>query len=171
MLRRPVCLLMVLLLALSAAACKKGGRPKQPVTTGFCCDVNVKYKDMNVRGSLKRTLAGTLSFDIVEPETIKGLSMQLSGETVTLKLHGLSFDVNPELIPQSALAKSLLSVLDAAIGDREGGEISKDGLLTKGSTLSGEFEILSDPETGRLLTIRMPSTDLTAEFSNFVLVQ
>ncbi len=169
MLRRFICLLISLVATFSFTACFKKNRTEQPVITGFSCDVDVKYQDMNVKGHLTRDSAGTLILDIEEPETIKGLSMHWNGETISLKLYGLSFDVNPETVPQSALGKSLLSVLDAAIGNQDGGEITEDGLMTKGTTVSGEFEILSDPQTGKLLMIRMPSNGLSAEFSNFLL--
>ena len=170
MLRRLACLLIVIFIFCGIVACKKCGRSEQPVTTGFSCDIDVNYQDMKVKGVLTRTLAGTLNLDISEPETLKGMSMQLNGEKITLKLHGLSFDVNPDLIPQSALGKTLLGILDAAIGNHDAGEVTDNGLLTKGSAVSGEFEILSDPETGRLLTISMPSSDLVAEFSNFSVI-
>ena len=64
------------------------------------------------------------------------------------------------------MCKGILDALDAVAG-KEGGALTDDGLLTAGSALNGEFEILSDPDTGHLLSMKIPSLNLTAVFSNF----
>lgn len=169
MLRRFTSLILAILVILSFAACSKKKNSEQPVTIGFSCDVEVQYEEMNVKGHLTRSSAGTLIFDVTEPKTLNGLSMQWNGENITLKLHGLSFGVDPDAVPQSALGKNILSVLDAALGVRESGELTDEGLITKGSSSSGEFEIISDPETGSLIKLTIPSVGLTAKFSSFSL--
>jgi hypothetical protein len=167
MLRRLLSLTLCLLFILSFAACKNKNKSEQPITTGFSCDVEVTYNDMNVKGRITRSSAGTLTFEVKEPKSLNGLSMQWDGDSIALKLFGLSFDIDPDTIPQTALAQNILSVLDAAIGIRDQGEITEEGLVTKGSSLIGEFEIVSDPETGKLLKLQIPSAGLTANFSNF----
>jgi|LSQX01.1.fsa_nt_gb hypothetical protein len=169
MLRRFTSLTLVVLIVLCFAACSKKADAEKPVVTGFSCDVEVKYGEMDVKGRLTRSSAGTLIFDVNEPKTLNGLSMQWNGETISLKLHGFSFGVDPETVPQSALGKCILGVLDAALGMHDGGKVTDEGLVTKGSSSSGEFEILSDPKTGSLLRLRIPSENLTATFSNFKL--
>ncbi len=169
MLRRFTSLTLVLFIVLSFVACFKKKGSEQPVTTGFSCDVEVKYQEMDVKGHLTRSSAGTLVFDINEPESLNGLSMQWNGDTITLKLHGISFGVDPAAIPQSALGQCILGVLDGALGTHDGSTVTDEGLVTKGSSASGEFEIVSDPETGNLLKLRMPSAGLTATFLNFKL--
>ncbi|HHV50496.1 MAG TPA: hypothetical protein GXX54_02160 [Clostridiales bacterium] len=167
MLRRVLSLTLCLLVVLSFAACSKKGKAEKPVTTGFSCDVEASYDDMNVKGRLTRSSAGTLTFEVTEPESLKGLSMQLNGDSISIKLFGLSFDVKPENIPQTALGKSMLSALDSALDAKDQGEITEEGLVTKGSTPAGDFEIVSDPKTGNLLKLRIPSANLAATFSNF----
>lgn len=169
MLRRLTGLLLVLSVAALLTSCSSKKKTEQPVTVGFSCDVNVEYEDMNVKGHLTRSTAGTLSFDVKEPSTLNGLTMQWNGDTITIKLHGLSFNVDPDTIPQSALGKRILGVLDAALGIREEGKLTEEGLLTRGSSSVGEFEIVSDPKNGNLLLLRIPSANLKATFSNFTL--
>lgn len=171
MLRRPVVLFLALLIGVTALSCAKTGKKaEKPVTTGFSSDVNVQYGDMTVKGHIQRSTAGTMTMDVQEPETLKGLSMVWNGESVSLKLHGLSFNVNPDTVPQSALVKSVLQTLDSAMPLKEDGELTDEGLLTTGSGPAGDFTLLSDPETGNLKQLSIPSIDLVATFSNFTLV-
>lgn len=167
MLRRVFNLVFCLLIIISLAACSKKSKSEQPITTGFSCGVDVSCNDMNVKGRITRSSAGTLLFEVEEPKTLNGMTMQWDGDSVSLKLFGLSFDVNPENIPQTALARSILNVLDAAVGMHGEGEETKEGLVTKGTASIGEFEILSDSKTGNLLKLRIPSAGLTASFSDF----
>lgn len=167
MLRRFVCLMLSLVFVLTFCSCAKRKKAEQPVTTGFECDVDVQYQDMDVKGHLTRTSAGTLRMDVTEPATLNGLTMEWDGNDITLKLHGLSFGVNPDAIPQSALGKSMLEAFDAALGIRGSGKVTKDGVSTTGQSAAGQFELTSDPDTGALLTLKIPSSELTATFSNF----
>ena len=70
---------------------------------------------MQVKGHLTRLTTGTLSLDIDEPETLKGMTMQWDGETVSVKMYGLSFGLDPAAVPETALGRSLLAALDAAL--------------------------------------------------------
>lgn len=170
MLRRIAALCLTVTLFVFACSCSKPKPAEKPITTGFECDVAVQYGDMNVKGHLTRSSAGTLQLDISEPETLKGMSMIWNGEKVILKLYGLSFDVNPENIPQSALGLSILKALDAMLSDKGSGEITSEGFITKGVLNGSEFEIISDPSTGKLLSLKIPSLELTANFTNFILL-
>ncbi len=104
--------------------------------------------------------------DITEPKALKGMTMSWDGETISMKMYGMTFGLSPEEVPESALCKGILDALDAAAG-KDGGTLTGDGLLTAGRALNGEFEILSDPDTGHLLSMKIPSLNLTAVFSNF----
>ncbi|HJD24087.1 MAG TPA: hypothetical protein H9694_08080 [Firmicutes bacterium] len=151
-------------------ACSPGEKEAQePVTAGFECDIAVQYQEMDIQGHLTRRSAGSLLLEITEPSTLNGLSMEWDGESITMKIHGLSFGVDPSALPESALGQGLLSALDAAIGQREERAQTQEGLATSGSITQGEFILVSDPETGSLLSLNIPAMGLTAEFSNFAL--
>lgn len=173
MLRRGIALAgltTVLALTLTLfSSCRRSSTPEQPVTSGFSCGIRAEYGDMIVKGQLERTAAGTLKIDVEEPETIRGLSMEWSGgQNVKLKLHGLSFDVSPDSVPQSAVGSAILGALDSAVsGARDNGQLTENGVLTKGVAAGGEYELLSDPETGALLSLSVPSASLKVEFSGF----
>ena len=170
MLRRLFGLLLVVCCVTLIAGCKEGkgvGNAENPVTTGFECDVEIQYTDMNLKGHLIRSTAGTMSLAVSEPESLSGFTMLWDGEKISFKLNGFSFDVNPEVIPQGALGKSVLGALDDALSHPTQGETTEAGLVTKGTTPSGDYEIVSNPKTGALLSLKVPSANLAATFSNF----
>lgn len=161
-------------IAAACAGCKDSGSgsTEQPVSTGFECDVDLTYGQLNVQGHLTRLSAGTLTLDLTAPQTLNGLSMQWDGETISLKMHGLSFGLDPAAIPETALGKSLLEALDAIQLPGSGNPdstLTDEGVLTRGNSTAGSFEFLSDPETGSLLSLKVPDANLTATFSNFQL--
>lgn len=170
--RRRVALLLffaaLCCLCLAFGSCNHSGKSaQQPVTTDFECDVQLTYRDMNVSGHLTRYSAGTLSMDFEQPDTLKGLTMIWDGETISVKMHGLSFGVDPSTVPESALGKGILDVLDNALRSDGAGQVSGGQMKTAGESVNGEFELISDPETGELLSMKVPSLGITATFSNF----
>lgn len=171
--RRGLLALLALTLCAGAAACAagsgKGGGAETPVTTGFECDADLTYRDMQVKGHLTRLTTGTLTLDIDEPETLKGMTMQWDGETVSVKMYGLSFGLDPAAVPETALGRSLLAALDAALHPSGEGKVTENGLVTNGEAAGGTFTITSDPETGSLLSLELPSAQLKATFTNFAL--
>lgn len=171
MLRRlPAVFLALFCAAVLLCACSPQGKaPEKPVTTGFSCDVDMSYQDMQISGRLTRQSAGTLVLEFTAPESLKGLSMQWDGETITMKAGALSFGVDPSAIPESALGKGLLDALDAGYRNQQVGELTDQGLSTTGQSVNGAFEILSDPATGSLLSLKIPKLNITANFSNFEL--
>ena len=151
---------------MNACRANEGKRAEDPVSTGFECDVSLTYRDMDVKGHLTRLTAGTLVMDITEPQTLEGMSMKWDGQTISVNMYGLSFGVDPEAIPETALGKSILDSLDGVTADGER-IVTDEGVLTKGNAAGGEFTFVSDPETGNLLSLTIPSVNLTATFSNF----
>lgn len=159
----------VLCLVLAMSSCNKSGDgAAPPVVTGFECDVRLTYRDMELAGHLTRLSAGTLTLAFTEPASLQDMTMTWDGENISMKMYGLTFGVDPSEIPESALGKGLVDALDVALraGD-SAGKITEEGIKTAGDSVNGQFEILSDPENGHLLSLEIPSLNLTAAFSNF----
>lgn len=165
--RFAACLLLLAACLCCLSACTRHDPPQEPVAAGFECDVALHYRDMDVKGHLTRVSAGTLKMDIAEPASLKGMTMEWDGETISVKMYGMTFGVDPATIPESALGKGLLDVFDAIVRKKDGGTLTDEGLKTAGDSLNGEFEVLSDPTTGSLLSMKIPELNLSAEFSNF----
>lgn len=70
---------------------------------------------------------------------------------------------------ETALGRSLLAALDAALHPSGEGKVTENGLVTNGEAAGGAFTITSDPETGSLLSLELPSAQLKATFTNFAL--
>ena len=158
-----------LCLILAMSSCQKsGGGAEAPVVTGFECDGALTYRDMEITGHLTRLNAGTLTLAFTEPASLKDMTMMWDGENISMKMYGLTFGVDPSEIPESALGKGIVDALDVALrGGGGGARVTEEGVKTEGDSVNGQFELLSDPESGSLLSLKVPSLNLKADFSNF----
>lgn len=138
-----------------------------PVTTGFSCRVAADYNGMAVEGQMVRHLADDLTLTLSEPATLNGLILTLDGETLTAEWHGVTATVDPAQLPQAGAIPLLLRTLDAAATLTDGGENTADGLKFTGETDLGSYTLLSDPNTGNLITLEIPAAELTVTFSDF----
>lgn len=156
-------------LVLFLSACRSGGgdAPPDPITTDFSCEADIQYRDMQVKGTLSRSSAGTLSLTFSEPDTLKGITAQWNGDTVKASLYGLSFDLSPDTLPAGALGSVLTDALDAVLRTPAAGTLTEEGFCWEGSGQNGSIEVLSDPEDGSLLSLEIPSVPLTASFEGF----
>lgn len=161
-------LIAVGLLFLLSACGKQESRP--PTVSGFRCHTVITCDALTAEGELTRETAGMLTLELTQPETLRGMQLRWDGETATVKLHGLSFGVDPEALPASGFGKALLSSLDAATGSVPGTYDDEGRCRTAGHGASGDFTLTSDPETGYLLSLTIPSLHLTATFSSFELL-
>lgn len=163
-------LLLVLLCSLLLCGCAAdppAARSQQPVTMGFTCDMEGSYRGTAVAGQLSRSSVGLLTVRLSQPEDLSGLEMEWNGEKVMLRMFGLSVEVEPDTVPESALGVSILQSLDAAMQNPDGGTLTDAGMKTVGSCENGSYELISDPETGHLRSLSVPALEFTARFSNF----
>lgn len=162
-------LLVVLALSLLLCGCAKSpaAPSQQPVTMGFTCDMTGSYRGTAVAGKLTRSSVGLLTVKLSQPEDLDGVEMEWNGEKVLLRMFGLSVEVDPNTIPESALGMGILKSLDAAMQNPEAGALTEAGVKTSGSCENGTYELISDPETGYLKSLSVPSLEFTAQFTNF----
>lgn len=138
----------------------------EPISADFVCDFRAQYNDMTAEGTLTRRTAGTLLLEFSKPETLDGLSAEWDGEKVTLQYLGLSYDVDPDKLPESALGEGLLSAFDAVLRE-EGTKTEQDGKVTvTGITGKAEYTYVYDSASGAPLSLSIPSVPLTVTFSN-----
>lgn len=140
-------------------------KPAEPVSVDFACEFQARYNDLTATGTLTRRTAGTLLLEFAEPETLAGLSAEWDGEKVTLKYWGLSYDMDPDTLPESALGEGLIAAFDAALRG-EGERQEADGKVTV-TGLSGDtaYTYVYDTETGVPLSLTVPSVPLSVTFS------
>ena len=149
--------------------CGAGCRKKQvapPIATDFTCEFRAVYRELAVEGTLTRRSAGSISLGFTKPETLNGLTATWDGETVKLSLLGLEYTLNPESVPEAALGKELLAVLDAAL--RNEGNTAQDGkaILLQGVCNNHDYTYRYDAASGAPLSLSVPDLPLSITFSN-----
>ena len=136
-----------------------------PLAIDFSCHFRAQYADMTAAGTLTRRTAGTLLLEFSEPETLNGLSADWDGETVTLRYKGLSFDVDPSKLPESALGEQLILAFDAALRS-EGTHQAENGTVTiTGGDASSPYTLVYDAKTGMPVSLSAPNVPLTVTFT------
>lgn len=137
----------------------------EPIGEGFSCAVEAVYRELQVRGTLTREAAGTLTMQFTAPDTLNGMTARWDGSDVTLTMHGMSFAMDPASVPESALGEEIVAAFDAALRG-EGERTQKDGKLTvRDQGANGEYTLVFDADTGHPLSLSVPSLPLTATFS------
>ena len=91
----------------------------------------------------------------------------LDGDRVEVEMYGMSFNLNPDKLPVSGLAKGVLDVLDQVARSDEPPRLTENGAVLYGKSQNGEFTLISDPETGDLLSLSVPDLPLEVTFSSF----
>ena len=149
MLRRLVCVLLSASLLFIFSSCSAGTeKAEEPITSHFECDMDVQYRDMNVKGHLTRRTAGTLLLEITEPSTLNGLSMEWNGETILLKLHGLSFDVSPSALRKLRWEKAFSARWIRQSAHRRTARKRQKGSRPKGARRRGRLPWFPIPKRG-----------------------
>ena len=82
-------------------------------------------------------------------------------------IHGISASVDAQKVPQAAVMPLLLRVLDATAELAGGGEKTADGWQISGEWDGTAYILVSDPQTGDLISVSVPSIPLTVRFSDF----
>lgn len=162
--RRIFAVCVVLLTFLTGCSRKKP--VAEPVSVDFVCDFRAQYNNMTAEGTLTRRTAGTLLLEFTKPETLEGLCADWDGEKATLKYMGLSYSVDPDKLPESALGESLITAFDTVMRE-EGTQKEEDGKITvTGISGQSEYAYVYDAKTGAPLSLSIPSIPLTVTFSN-----
>ncbi len=166
---RPLRLFPLLLCLLFAGCNTAATAGERPIAVGFSCTATGTYRGDAVAGSVERNAAGLLTFTLSKPEELNGLTMTWDGQTVTLGMLGLTWSLSPEKVPSAALGKRLLQTLDAVVYSTADGVMTEDGRRkTTGDIEAGvTYTLYSDPETGALLALDVPSEELHLQFNDF----
>lgn len=161
--RRTLAVCLVLLAVLSG--CRFSTKTAAPIAVDFTCQFRAQYENMTAAGTLTRHTAGTLKLDFFEPETLSDITVEWDGEDTRLKYKGLSFRVDPDAIPESALGNELITVFDAALRG-EGDCRTEKGIATlRGSENGTAYVYTYDVTSGVPISLSVPSIPLSVTFS------
>ncbi|MBR1739178.1 MAG: hypothetical protein IJ737_02705 [Ruminococcus sp.] len=119
--------------------------------------------DRSYEAQVERRGPDLWQWEFTAPETLEGLSMTVSGDTVRLGLEELSWSQEREGIPESSPVILIDGALDALIAGR-GIECIRQGDILVETGESGGNELRAELKGGKLLKIEIDGW-ITAEFS------
>lgn len=133
-----------------------------PVTAGFSCRFTVDYRELALQGELKRFSSGKLVLTFSQPQSLDGVTIGWDGENMSMELAGMSVSVSPDKVPESALIKSLLGVLQAK---PDNVMLTDEGYVMEGNVENFAYTLVCDGQTGLPISLSMPENELMAVFS------
>lgn len=158
------------------AGCAGGGKQLAPdtdevvgkINSGFETTAVIHYKEIEAQAVMNKQDTGGCSIEFSSPKGLEGMRVEFLQEKVQVAYKGLSFDFNPDSMPGKAVAKMVVSAIDAATKE-EGVRVSleNDVLTMTGTIESGEFILKLDPKQGNILKLSIPQSELEIEFLNF----
>ena len=157
-------------LAFGVVLLTAGCRPKQtapPITADFSCSFSAQYHEMAVAGTLIRRSAGTLELSFTEPPTLEGLTAVWDGERVTLAMLGLTFEVDPDDLPEGALGEAVVDALDRVFRGEIDGRDEGETTIYEGTGENGTYILVCDRESGRPISLSVPQLSLSARFFEY----
>ena len=167
-LRIPFVVCATLCCALLLVGCGKSrSEAAKPVTAGFRCQVSITYRDKQLEGQLSRVQDGRLQMLLSEPPSLSGMAINWDGKEMTMELGGVQVPVNAANVPQSALIKSLLSVLSTQPTD---GELTDEGYTVRGEVDGKAYTIVCAPDTGLIRSLSVPEDEMTVTFHGTTLL-
>ena len=155
--------LSVLLVLLTLGGCGAAtGKSVRPVTDGFSCRIEAAYGNMTVAGTLTCPGEDAIQLQFDKPSSLSGITLGYDGTRMTMELAGMSIELEAEKVPQSALIRSLASVLSTAPA---AGELTDEGYLVTGQMGQHAYTLVFDPDTGMPRSLSVPEDGLQATFS------
>lgn len=108
-------LCMVLLLLCSCG--KTAGKEEVPtVPEQFEGELEVVYGDNAIKGFMRKLTAGSCTFEVSEPEALKGLKVSIEGEEIILNYMGINYTIPNEKLPQAGKIADMSEVMDHLSG-------------------------------------------------------
>lgn len=158
-------IILIFLCVLMLAGC--GKRQSEPLASGISFDAAVSYGKYDCRCNIELSGGGVFFSKITEPSTIAGTEILYDGENVTITFMGLS--MSPELpLPNETLDGILSAILQSVSSGGKTATQTDDGFIIE-NKIAGYDYILTLTESGLPLSLSVPRSDFTAEFSNVVI--
>ena len=150
------------------AGCKGPAAPTASMDEKFTCIAKLNYNGSEFKAAVTKESPGCYTIEIIEPVNLRGIMLQWNDGDLSVGYKGLSVKIDPALLPDTAFGAILINSFNAAAGE-DGYRITNDGdtVRLEGTSESGDFSIVLDKETGMLMSIDVPSVNLTAIFEEY----
>lgn len=134
----------------------------------FETTANIKYKDIEAAVVIVNTPPKTCTVEFLSPKGIKGMSFFFEGNDISIDYNGMSFTFNPNTLPGGAVAKMVVSTINAATS-KEGVTVAleKNVLEIAGESEAGAFILKLDRDNGNFIRLSIPENEFEMEFVNF----
>lgn len=116
-------------------------------------------------GTVKRLGTGFWELEITSPETIAGMEITSSGDTVDSSLGELSFSLPTESVPEASPFMAMFAALDSAAVSTSPLTSGEEG----GWVMATDKYTIAFDGSGAPVSMAMSSPRFTAEFSSFTL--
>jgi len=138
----------------------------------FKTTARVTYRGLAATAEITQDSPESCTVAFLAPDTLNGMSVRFSSEDVEVSYKGLGFSFNPTSLPGASVAKTAVSAINTALRD-EGLRLEQlEGTLSvMGTSDSGEFTLLLEPDSGNLLKLSVPRQELEIEFENFTFLE
>ena len=157
-----VCKAVAVLAAVILTLCGCQKPAPQPDTDGFTCRATVRYREMDVEGTLTCTEDGKMTLNFTLPKSLYGVTLGFDGKEMSMGLGGMDMTVPAEKIPQSALLICLLRTLSAPHPEATETE---EGLVIRGEAEQTPYVLVCDPASGLPRSLSVPNEELEAVFT------
>lgn len=121
---------------------------------------------MEIQAHIARQSAQNCLITVTAPETLNGVTVECSGDTISLCYGAIKQPLDITKIPQAAFAPAIIRALDGISDFKEQNAAITDPVLNI-STDFGEIVAALDEQTGAIKTIEIPSQQVTVTFSSF----
>ena len=137
----------------------------EPITSGFSCDVNITYGDMDIVCGLEITATGIFTARITEPAILNGMEFIWDGEKFELTYLGIKTDLDNSVLPSSDFIVAIRNIL-ASIGSSTTEVKQKnESYLLEGQSELGDYSLYFRAD-GFPIELSVPSIDLEGKFKN-----
>lgn len=154
---------------LSAASCdspvKSQSSRQNKLGVPFTAKMSVSLDKLNAEGSLTRTADNCWEAEFDSPNTLSGVKLTFTDNTVSASYKGLDFSVPKSAVPVKAMLNNLIEAIDALDDNEELEGAESDGLFRIDGSLDGGAYTLSLDKEGCISTFEMPNNLLKIAFS------
>ena len=166
-----------LLLALGGCKARDGGeagleKARQQLGQSFETTARVKYRELEAVMKLYKKPMNCAAVTFEAPDSLRDMKMTFFTDRVTFSYKDLSFDFVPDSVPGKAASKLVVDAVNAALAD-EGVKVERQEgrLLVSGQLDGGEFLLTVDAESGNILKLSIPESELELEILNFKILE
>lgn len=159
---------------------KNGGTPFPPagnqilkkLSGNFKTTARITYRGLTATAEITQDSPESCTVAFSAPDSLNGMSIHFTSESVEVSYKGLGFAFDPTALPGASVAKTAVSAINTALRD-DGLKLEQlEGTLSvAGTSDSGAFTLLLEPDSGRLLKLSVPQQELEIEFENFAFLE